>query len=202
MTRKLDPGTDPQFVVRSPSRPQTVDWGLQAGTDYHYRVTAVDRQGNESAPCPLLRIATVPIDRVLLELQADATWPGESLRQIPFDLPSSGEYAVWLQAEPSESVRSGRSGMDWRLDDGEWRSTRLWFAITSKGHAGSTPGVAFWDLLRVSSARSPMPISAGAHALTLRAPSIRACRTRRVVITNDLGYEPDGMTSWLGVDVW
>lgn len=197
-----DPAVDQQFIVRSPSEPSLVDWGLQAGTDYHYRVTAVDSQGNESAPSAELKATTVPIERIVVELKADATWPNENALRVPFKLPVDGEYAVWLQVEPAERVRSGSSTMDWQLDEGKWRSTRLWFDITGRGHAGSTPGITFWDLLRPSSPRLPITINAGSHTLALKAPAIRASKTHRVVITNDLGYEPEGLTSWLGVDVW
>jgi len=197
-----DPGADQQFLVHSPGEPALVDWGLQAGTAYHYRVTAVDRQGNESAPSAVHKATTMPIDRVLVQLQAQATWPRGDTLQIPFELPAAGEYAIWVQTEPAERTRSGRSTMDWRLDENPWQSTNLWFDITCKGHSGSIPGTAFWDLLRGWPARQSVKIGAGKHTLALKATKIRASKTRQVIITNDLGYEPKGMTSWLGVDVW
>ena len=36
------------MLLASPTVPRFVDWGLRAGTSYHYAVTAVDRRGNES----------------------------------------------------------------------------------------------------------------------------------------------------------
>lgn len=37
-------------LVGSPKAPRFIDWGLQPGTEYWYRVTVVDAQGNESLP--------------------------------------------------------------------------------------------------------------------------------------------------------
>jgi fibronectin type 3 domain-containing protein len=59
-------GTEKDFscnqdhLVMSPSKPEVIDWGLQAsrnrytGTTYYYRITAVDYAGNESAPSALI----------------------------------------------------------------------------------------------------------------------------------------------------
>ena len=38
-----------RYLIGSPNGPELIDWGLRAGTTYHYAVTAVDRRGHESA---------------------------------------------------------------------------------------------------------------------------------------------------------
>ena len=179
-----------------------VDWGLQAGTEYHYQVTSVDRQGNESPPSAPLVVSTKSIERVLIELPAEAEWPSDGELEVPFELPREGDYALWLEIAPGEKVRHGEDTVSWRIDDGDQQRTRLWFDIVCKGHAGSTPGVFFWDTLRPTPARKPIHLTAGAHVLRISAPDIRSAQTRRMVITNDLGYLPEGITSWLGVEVW
>ncbi len=45
-------------LVGSPASPRFVDWGLRSDTTYHYRITAVDAQGNESTPGPVREIRT------------------------------------------------------------------------------------------------------------------------------------------------
>jgi hypothetical protein len=76
------PGAEQEFLVLSPSEPRMVDWGLQAGTEYHYQVTAVDRQGNESLPSEPLVVSTKPIERVLIELPAEAEWPSDGELEV------------------------------------------------------------------------------------------------------------------------
>ena len=55
-SRDPDFSCTPQTLIASPSEPRWVDWGLPSATShwssttYHYRVTAVDRSGNESEP--------------------------------------------------------------------------------------------------------------------------------------------------------
>ncbi len=47
-----------ETLVGSPKQTRFTDWGLAPDTTYYYRVTAVDRQGNESLPSPVLSIKT------------------------------------------------------------------------------------------------------------------------------------------------
>lgn len=57
-----EPFHAPQQCLRigSPTEPELIDWGLRAGTTYHYAVTAVDRQGNESPLGRIVGAATPP----------------------------------------------------------------------------------------------------------------------------------------------
>jgi len=47
-------------LIASPTRCELIDWGLRAGTTYHYAVTAVDRCGNESALDDIVNATTQP----------------------------------------------------------------------------------------------------------------------------------------------
>ncbi len=113
---------DQRLRIGSPSEPELIDWGLRAGTEYFYAVTAVDRQGNESSLSPLVRVATPPRDTppAVLELHfaaADTQGPFERSTAagtrgeaylVPedseanrvsweIDLPHAGRYCFWLR---------------------------------------------------------------------------------------------------------
>jgi hypothetical protein len=113
---------DQRLRIGSPSEPELIDWGLRAGTEYFYAVTAVDRQENESALSPLARVATPPRDTppAVLELHfaaADTQGPFERSTAagtrgeaylVPedseanrvsweIDLPHAGRYCFWLR---------------------------------------------------------------------------------------------------------
>lgn len=110
-----------RYLIGSPSRPEFIDWGLRAGTTYHYAVTAVDRAGNESAPV-FVACATPPreFDPVTIELafaQGERTGefelseagglrgPAYVVPEAPesnrvawtLDVPRAGTYYFWLR---------------------------------------------------------------------------------------------------------
>ena len=120
-----------RFLIGSPNRPEFIDWGLRAGTTYHYAVTAVDRGGNESAPVFTSQATparqTAP---VMLELAfADSERTGDfevseagglrgSTYIVPespetnqvawtIDVPHTGKYYFWLRYLHRGSGRRG-----------------------------------------------------------------------------------------------
>ncbi|MBN1670762.1 MAG: hypothetical protein JXR37_07010 [Kiritimatiellae bacterium] len=113
--------------VASPPENECVDWGLAPGHDYWYRITAVDRAWNESAPSEAVRGFVAPFKPVEVRLRpGDAAerhnllvvdspaargavlyWhvPGSwgepkepGLAVWEFELPRAGEFAVWGRA--------------------------------------------------------------------------------------------------------
>jgi len=54
------PNAEPSLadLAGSPKDARFVDWGIEPDTTLYYRVTAVDRQGNESEPCTAVKAAT------------------------------------------------------------------------------------------------------------------------------------------------
>ena len=119
--------TEPDFEpnqhtrVGSPTYEEFIDWGLQAGVEYHYAVTAVDRRGNESSPVRG-RAATPareepPVEIQLDFVEADLTGPFEraeagGLRAAAYvvpedpaenrvawqvEIPRQGDYYLWLR---------------------------------------------------------------------------------------------------------
>jgi hypothetical protein len=66
-------GPSPATLVGSPQHRRFVDWGLLPGMKRHYRVTAVDRQGNESLPSSAIAAATdgTPMTPVEIRIEAE-----------------------------------------------------------------------------------------------------------------------------------
>lgn len=121
---------DQKYLIGSPTTAKFIDWGLRAGTTYHYAVTAVDRRGRESALGSIVRAETParPHPPVTVELHFDqaklegafqrAAAPGTRAKEyvlLPkpaagegataratweIDLPHAGSYAFWLRALP------------------------------------------------------------------------------------------------------
>jgi len=61
-----------ETLVGSPVEPRFVDWGLPANTWGYYRVTAVDRHGNESSPTTHVRVETKGYEVVRKLVQAES----------------------------------------------------------------------------------------------------------------------------------
>lgn len=55
-----EPNAQPSLadLVGSAKGARFVDWGIEPGSTLYYRVTAVDRQGNESEPCAAVKAVT------------------------------------------------------------------------------------------------------------------------------------------------
>jgi hypothetical protein len=62
--RKFQPNQ--AYLVASPDRTKLVDWGLRSGQQLFYRVTAVDRAGNESPACEPVAVQLPEVRRTLL----------------------------------------------------------------------------------------------------------------------------------------
>ncbi len=111
-----------RWRIGSPTEAELIDWGLQADTEYHYAVTAVDRQGNESPLSPIVQVRTPPREQppAMLELHfAEARTEGSFERStgggtrgpeylVPEDpssnrvsweieVPHDGQYSFWLR---------------------------------------------------------------------------------------------------------
>jgi hypothetical protein len=113
---------DQRLRIGSPTEPELIDWGLKAGTEYFYAVTAVDRQGNESPLSVLASVETPSRDQppAMMELHfAEAQTEGPFERStaagtrgdaylVPEDsrtnrvhweieVPHAGRYYFWLR---------------------------------------------------------------------------------------------------------
>jgi len=187
-------------LVGSPSDPHLVDWGLKPGTAYHYRITAVDRRGNESDPSPAISTTTQPLEpRIFVELEQPWNWQISDRATLPFTSPGPGEFVIWGKLKSLD----GQTGASVEVQlDGKRLATRaLYLNYICVGHGGPVLDTWLWDCIRParSAPADPMAFaaSAGDHTLTLKRSGKATVEFERFVITNDLGWEPDGTTSFL-----
>jgi len=195
----------PQFacdrasLLASPSEAEFVDWGLPLNSTRWYRVTAVDRAGNESQPSTALRGDTPKFEPARISLKpADARLNAASIESSKaagggvlrptegrnsgatweFVAPHPGEYAIWVRATHEKEKASSfdltidaQPSIPWRAWGrwGQW----LWSAAGNK--ATGTP-----QLFR---------IPAGKHTLQAVARS-KTANAAEIVITDDPSWWP------------
>jgi len=187
-------------LIGSPSEPHLVDWGLKAGAEYFYRVTAVDRRGNESLPSAAISAATQPLEpRVFVELGEPWNWKDSDEATFRFAMPTDGEFIVWGKLNSLDG-QTGAS-VEVRLDGERIASRPLNLDYICVGHGGPVLDTWLWSCLRpgLSEPADAMAFAAkaGAHTLTLKRSGKALVEFERFVITNDLGWEPEGTTSFL-----
>lgn len=114
-----------ELLVGSPTDEEIYDWGLKAGTTYHYAVTAVDRRGNES-PIATAQATTPPGEpMVIISLTFD-----EAEREGAFEQSDAGDTrgAFYVVPEEPES-----NAVSWEIeiprDDGYY----LWLRYLHRG---------------------------------------------------------------------
>jgi len=224
----------PDFICRqeqrvaSPAATEHIDWGLKQDTGYYYKVTAVDRRGNESAPSPQLAVRTRPVRVVLLRKQVGQSpatpvdmksvrrMNAEDLKQmgaaanrahrlptdgplsVSFDVPADGEYVMWVKLTPRGATR--RFGLVTTVN-GRAIAWSPSFNFIAFGHSGPTPGIFKWDMVgfdrpereqRVALKKGPATLECKAEAGEVE--------IAEVVLTNDLGWQPNGIINWLPVN--
>ena len=216
-------------LVASPKACAYTDWGLQQGTTYYYRVTAVDRRGNESDASAEVAAATKPGGGVLVrkvvgkpvvqtpELKGRRRLAEKDLERmgalaerahrltadgaltVSFDVPREDRYLVWMK------LAAHRWSYKWTLTvrlngrEVQWGPR---FGFVSVGHAGPTPGVFMWDTLRLRAPDSDprLHLKPGRLDLRIDPPAQGDVAIAEVVLTSDLGWQPRGVHGWLPVD--
>jgi len=202
-------------LVGSPSENEWVDWGLGLDRGYWYRLTAVDRSGNESAPSGTVRGRTPSFEPVRIELSTEsATVQGMSLcdgceegqevlspdeeaqnlsASWEFEVPRAGLYAIW-----------GRSTFGRPEDQSKGRGPRRLipqFELSiGDGPVIEWQAWGFWGEWHWSPAGrmvtgSPelFELEKGRHALRLK-PKTAASVLSAIVITDDPTWWPvEGM---------
>ena len=94
-------------LVASPDVAGCWDWALKPGEKLHYRVTWVDRGGNESPPSA---DAPVQMPAIARDVQEFAAAP-----RIDFRVARGGTYVIWLRLK--NAPQSGRY-IDLKIDQG------------------------------------------------------------------------------------
>jgi len=189
-----------EHLIASPSATEYVDWGLKAGTAYYYRVTAVDRARNESAPAlPVAATTDTLTHRLFLQVNEDWNSTQRPSMEISFAMPADGHFTVWGKVQSLDGRRS--APIELSLDGKTLASVGVSFDYICVGHGGPVLDTWLWDCLRpaLGSPDDPMgfPAKAGRHVLTLAAPQQTKTLWESFVITNDLGFEPEGTVDFL-----
>lgn len=191
---------DQPHLVASPATAACLDWGLEAGRDYRYLITAVDAAGNESAPSRVVTVATPPIaERLFTEAKLTLS-PDAPKAEVMVEPVAATEAVIWLRAA---SLTGERRGYRVRLllDGQPPRDHSLRFDYVSVGHGGPVIGVKLWDPV-TEPAKSPadphgLKLPAGRHTLSLELLDGAPMTIDQVVITNDQGYLPPGRCDFL-----
>lgn len=187
-------------LIGSPAATAFVDWGLQAGRGYHYRVTAVDRAGNESAPSAVASTATLPLAQRLF-VSLDRKWDTTAQQSVslPFTLPADGEFVVWGKVQSLDGAPKATVAL--ALDGKPLDKQGLPFGYISIGHGGPVLNTTLWHCLRPGRAKADDPLTyhaaAGEHTLTLTAEASAKVSYDGFVITNDRGFVPEGTVNFM-----
>ncbi|MCE5238109.1 fibronectin type III domain-containing protein [bacterium] len=185
-------------LIASPALTEWVDWGLKPGTAYHYCVTAVDRSGHESAPSPVATVITAPLPSRLFA-KLDQTWDTtqQPSIELPFTLPADGDWVVWGKVQ---SLDGKGGGLKLALDGKDLGRQGIPFGYISLGHGGPVLKTWLWHCLKAPKTAPDAPLAftapAGVHTVRLTADTGLQALFEGFVITNDLGYVPEGTTNF------
>jgi fibronectin type 3 domain-containing protein len=159
-------------LVASPDRGSFLDWGLQPGAAYYYRVTCVDRAGNESPPSAAVRVSTPAVEHVVIEKSAAPT--------VAFRVPRKGLYVLWLK------LKKGPGGGQYMdiLIDGKKRAS--WTIVYGNLDEESWFSYGRWGQFE---------LGPGDHTLTISNGTKHT--VQRVLWTTDLSQRPEGRVNML-----
>lgn len=129
------PEIDQRYRIGSPTVASFIDWGLVAGEDYYYIVTAVDRRGNESlASMPVqVSIATpdwTPRDYQLAFVEGDQSITAE-VGTAHGTL--ADQYVLFPETEQSQNTP--RPEIRWEVTLAEEGDYYLWLRYLPRGAA-------------------------------------------------------------------
>ena len=193
-------------LVGSPKGPRFLDWGLQPGADYWYRVTVMDAQGNESLPSPAVKGTTggEAGPPVLIEIEAE-TGECEAPMGVAVDDEALGAKCVQVPIDFSDEPYVTEGYVRYRFTvprdalyifwarslgpDGESNS----FFLSLDGSRDATWGVpsprkgrkASYTWQRVPGLEGA-PLAKGAHELVVKSRE-DGTRLDKIVITTDFG---------------
>ncbi len=198
-------------LIRSPSECEAIDWGLPLNSVWYYRITAVDRFGNESPASHPVAGSVARFKPVSIRLTAEtARVKGMKAEPIPppakagattrlsavgqagsaswtFEIPQDGEYAVWVLS--THQPEAGPAILEVNLDDNAISTqvqTRGPWTAWNWSPAGS----------QVTGSPQRFSIKAGSHVLRLGARSDSA-NFAQVMISDDPSWDPiEGMSQF------
>ena len=204
-------------LVASPIESQYVDWGLHLATEYSYRVCAVDRRGNVSAPSEEIACRTLgAAPPIVVRGQVGAAREGlpaadSSIRKrleetgalavrahrlakstplsMELDVPSDGEYALWVKY----GVIEGRGPVAIRIGE----ANQAMHVGGALNYIDRRAGVFVWEAAKAATGGSVqtrvLKLSKGRLSLALTTQGDSRFEVAEVMLTNDLGLLPDGI---------
>ena len=198
-SKNADFACEQASLVGSPSETEFVDWGLALNTGYRYKVTAIDRTGNESVPTNAVQADTVAFEPVRIELTRDnatledmrVIWieaaGGKVLKPTSgqkgtaiwqFTIPRAGEYAIWGLSTHRENESSifdlfldEQAPVTWRVY-GQWDK---WLWSPAGNMTTGSPQL--------------FTLTAGEHTLRVRTRTPTSS-VAKIVVTDDPAWWP------------
>ena len=164
---------DHKHLLASPTYPEFIDWGLRAGTTYHYAVTAVDRRGNEGPLDKVVEGATPPrpYPSRELELRFDQAKLYGSFNRAKAPGTRGKEYVVIPEKAKPEDAAAAKA--EWQLELKHGGKHYVWLRYLPKG-AGSSRGAAVQQSLKVLlNGRPIMTVGGGLTDLSVPDEAIR-----------------------------
>ncbi len=201
-----DSEPSPTMRIASPAAAQArmVDWARTPGSTQHYRVTAVDRFGQESAASPVASVVLpalriVNIERSVAEADAGSGVElGRSRTGEPvatrrqggsppsatliwkIELPELGEYALWIDQSAVLAAEGRRLSIQWNRQ-----------AEIEAAFFGPFDRFTWWPVESTPSA-TPVVFRLEAGVTTLRLGFLDGrVQVRRILITNDATRMPE-----------
>jgi len=189
---------------------RVVDWGIKPGTQYYYKVTAVDYDGVASQPTaaialttPIIAVHTVNVDYTsgsggaIQEDPAASNGKKVVLKHgdsytLKFNAPADGDYVIWHQ---------------WRTDKSDWVTMQIEMneqkeTFREQYHLGTLYGDVIsdeWVWTRYNAgaqkAQGIYRLKAGEQTLkiTINAPGrVKEFHVNKLIITTDQSFVPDG----------
>lgn len=181
----------PAARVASPITTRHIEWGLPAGSDLTFTVTAVDGAGNESpASAPAkVKLAKAPAFHKVIPVGKRA--PAD----VAFDLASDSDVVIWV------SLRLTRAGqpppMRATIDGSQPRNWAARWDLTIAPVQPQPDPPQFWDTFPAGEAGATIAkLAAGKHTISITAPDGQV-EIASVVVTADRSFVPEGITSFL-----
>ena len=124
-------------LLASPTYAEFADWGLRAGTTYHYAVTSVDRRGNESAlsavaQAVLPEAAHPPCE---IELAFDRAQLEGPFEQAEAEGTHTDKFVILPKSADAEQAAAAK--VTWEVELPHEGSYYFWLRYLPSGAAGS-----------------------------------------------------------------
>ena len=117
-----------ELLVGSPTDEEMIDWGLKAGTTYHYAVTAVDRRGNESAIATAQAATPEEDPTVMISLTFD-----EAEREGAFEQSEAGYTHGDFYVVPEDPENNA---VEWEIEVPRDADYYFWLRYLHRGSGG------------------------------------------------------------------